>query len=161
MLVMHMFFLCSQVFNATFDFWRPLRGCWIYVCVCVCFRVDQTLDSVNACVYGGLSDRCQVSQVLEEVRSLVDSLISCLSGGTNHHVSTATWHFVRCVCVCVCWSAREFVCVSNCFCVHAWYVKEILVLTGLQSTYSMCCCPCILFLCVCMCVRLMLTLYHA
>lgn len=86
MLVMHMFFLCSQVFNATFEFWGDGES----VCVCVFFRVDQTLDSVNTCVYGGLSDRCQVSQVLEEVRSLVDSLISCLSGGTNHHVSTAT-----------------------------------------------------------------------
>lgn len=107
MLVMHMFFLCSQVFNATFEFWGDGES----VCVCVCFRVDQTLDSVNTCVYGGLSDRCQVSQVLEEVRSLVDSLISCLSGETNHHVSTATWHFVRCMCVCVCVGLQESLCV--------------------------------------------------
>lgn len=88
------------------------------LCACVCTHVFQSrpntggqCECVCVSVWVGLPDRCQVSQVLEEVRSLVDSLISCLSGGTNHYVSSATWHFARCVWVCVCLSGTEFLCV--------------------------------------------------
>lgn len=160
------FKLCTVIF---FAHWHkcnppPLRS-WYFgglgggsaVWWIACLARAYVLEQEHKCrerhcesVCAGVCDRCQVSQVWEEVSSLVDSLISCLSGGTNHHTSTATWHFAaaRCVYVCVLQRDTADLAVS----VQTWYVKEILIWQDCRL-----CSRCV---CMYVCVKLMVTFYH-